>query len=86
MAHRLNLALGLIVGAALCVVAAAQDTSKPIDKIKALIVDRNPQTRVEKVNYERRAVRRLDVVDENGVRQSWTIASCRALARSAASA
>jgi hypothetical protein len=49
MAHRLNLnlALGLIVGAALCVVAAAQDTSKPIDKIKALIVDRNPETRVE---------------------------------------
>jgi hypothetical protein len=67
MAHRRNLALGLIVAATLGALAAAQDKSSPMEKIKALIVDRNPETRVEKVNYERLVVRRLDVVDENGV-------------------
>ena len=37
-----------------------QDGKVPIDKIKEAIVDRNPQTRVAKIDHERLVVRRLD--------------------------
>jgi len=67
MGHRIKIALAIVVAATLALAAAAQDSKVPIDKIKAMIVDRNPQTRVAKVDHERLAVRRLDVVDENGV-------------------
>jgi hypothetical protein len=67
MAHRIKLAAAVTAAATVVLVAAAQDAKVPIDKIKAAIVDRNPQTRLAKVDHERLAVRRLDVVDENGV-------------------
>jgi hypothetical protein len=67
MAHRIKLAAAVTAAATVALAAAAQDAKVPIDKIKAAIVDRNPQTRLAKVDHERLAVRRLDVVDENGV-------------------
>lgn len=38
----------------------------PVDALKRAIVSENPQTRVEAVDHERLAVRRIDIVDENG--------------------
>jgi hypothetical protein len=67
MAHRTKLAFAVIVAATLAVVATAQEGKASLDKIKGMIADRNPQTRLAKVDHERLAVRRLDVVDENGV-------------------
>jgi len=60
MAHRIKLGLVVFVAATLGLVAAAQDGKVPIDKIKEAIVDRNPQTRVAKIDHERLVVRRLD--------------------------
>jgi len=70
MSRRTTIALAVTLASAVALtVAAAQDTKVPIDKIKAIILDMNArgQTRVAKVDHERLAVRRLDVVDENGV-------------------
>lgn len=49
--------------------AFAQDEpARPsLDQIKKLIVSTTPETRVDKVDHDRLVVRRLDVVDDDGV-------------------
>jgi hypothetical protein len=47
---------------------AAEEPQRPsVEALKRSIIDEKPVTRVEKVDQERLTVRRLDVVDENGV-------------------
>lgn len=49
--------------------AMAQDEGPqriPVDVLKRAIVSENPQTRVEAIDHERLAVRRIDIVDEDG--------------------
>jgi len=38
----------------------------PVDTLKRMIASESPQTRVDTVDHERLAVRRIDIVDENG--------------------
>ena len=57
--------IAVLVAASLAGTAAAQNIT--YEQIESSIVDRNPQTRVESVDHERLVVRRIDVVDENGV-------------------
>lgn len=57
--------LAAIIGASLAATAAAQSIT--YEQLEPYIVDRNPQTQVESVDHERLVVRRIDVVDENGV-------------------
>jgi len=51
---------GLVSSCLLCTLALAQDTNKNI-------LSRTPETKVDKVDHDRLAVRRLDIVDEKGV-------------------
>lgn len=47
---------------------AAQEASRPsLEVLQRKIVTQTPQTKVEKVDQERLVVRRIDVVDDNGV-------------------
>jgi len=50
--------------------APPQDAASPrrptIEQLKSIIETRSPQTRVETVDHDRIAVRRIDVVDEDG--------------------
>jgi hypothetical protein len=63
---QLIILLGL--GLASSVQAAAEQPLRPtLEQIERSILDRNPQTRVDRVDSERIAVRRIDIVDENGV-------------------
>lgn len=57
--------IAVLVAASLAGTAAAQNIT--YEQIESSIVDRNPQTRVESVDHERLVVRRIDVVDGNGV-------------------
>jgi hypothetical protein len=47
--------------------AAEQSPAPSVDVLKRSILDEKPQTKVQKVDQERLVVRRIDVVDENGV-------------------
>lgn len=57
--------IAVLFAASLAGAAAAQNVT--YEQIEPWIVDRNPQTRVESVDHERLVVRRVDVVDEDGV-------------------
>jgi len=57
--------IAVLVAASLAGTAAAQTVT--YEQLEPWIVDRNPQTRVESVDHERLVVRRIDVVDDNGV-------------------
>lgn len=49
--------------------AAAQSETPqriPVDALKRAIVSENPQTRIDTIDHERLAVRRIDIVDESG--------------------
>lgn len=47
--------------------AAEQPQRPTVEALRRLIVSESPQTKAQKVDQERLTVRRLDVVDENGV-------------------
>ena len=51
---------GLAFSCALCGLALAQDSDPRI-------LTRSPETKLEKIDHDRLAVRRLDIVDEKGV-------------------
>jgi hypothetical protein len=62
--------VGAIAAAVCCgaVVSFAQTPARPtLEQLRALVVNLNPEVRVAEVNHERLAVRRLDIVDDNGV-------------------
>lgn len=59
---------GLVGSCALCALAFAQDAKAPTPgKYDRLILSRSPQIKVDKVDHDRLAVRRLDIVDEKGI-------------------
>ena len=50
-----------------CALALAEDTSAPAaSSLEKLILTRSPETKLEKIDHDRLAVRRLDIVDEKG--------------------
>lgn len=60
-------ALALAVSAIFPTKAEAGEPQRiPVHALKRAIVSENPQTRVETVDHERLAVRRIDIVDDNG--------------------
>jgi hypothetical protein len=60
------LATGGVTMSLLIGVTAAEDSRSPVDTIKQLVVNWNPEIKAAKIDQERLTVRRLDVVDENG--------------------
>lgn len=63
--ERLRSLIAALAAASMAGTAGAQSIT--YEQIEPWIVDRNPQTRVDSVDHERLVVRRIDVVDENGV-------------------
>lgn len=58
---------GLAVSCAVCALVLAQDTKTPVpSKYDRIISNRSPELKVGKIDHERLAVRRLDIVDEKG--------------------
>jgi hypothetical protein len=66
---RASLSLGAaVVFSMVSNAVAAQEASRPsLETLRRNILTQTPQTKVEKVDQERLVVRRIDVVDENGV-------------------
>lgn len=58
---------GIVLAGGAYAVAADGPARPSLEKIKSMVASMNAETRVEKVDHERLVVRRLDVVDENGV-------------------
>lgn len=65
-----NIVAGSILAALLLPLPAAAQASEPhripLDTLKRMIVSESPQRRVDAVDHERLAVRRIDIVDEDG--------------------
>ena len=59
-------ALVAALGVPTIVAFATETGSKRIDAIRRSIATMTPQTHVDKVDHERIAVRRLDIIDEQG--------------------
>jgi len=58
---------GLAISCAVCALVLAQDTKTPTPgKYDRIILTRSPELKVGKVDHDRLAVRRLDIVDEKG--------------------
>jgi hypothetical protein len=55
-----------LLACAACAPAAAEEPRAP-SKLEQAILSRSPEVRVDKVDQERLAVRRLDIVDDKGV-------------------
>ena len=59
---------GLAVSCAVCALVLAQDTkTQAPGKYDQMISSRSPELKVDKIDHDRLAVRRLDIVDEKGV-------------------
>lgn len=66
---KLNLTSLVLASLALAAsTAEAQTMARPsVEQLERVMVTREPQTRVDRLDHERLTVRRLDVIDENGV-------------------